>query len=176
MINSIIKLASLVMVVDNDLDDKEMELFQTLPHRMMEHLEERAGVNLVITIGAGNSRRSKTSQELNEESDHNRSRTELAKIANETIQTYNELDDDEVSAWIKSIAEGINGKWVRFHTMKALVDMAAADKEMKTEELDLIFEVTKIWDCLEDTLDFLFLATRREWIEENGIIKRKLKK
>ena len=109
---------------------------------MIEHLEDRAGVNLVVRIGR--SRSSKTKNELDDESTYDRSAQEIADIANETIKLYNDTEEDAIDGWVESIASEINGKWVRFHTMKLLVDMAAADGEIKTEELDLIATIRSI--------------------------------
>lgn len=174
MIEPIVQLCSLVMVIDNEADENEMELFRSIPKKMIEHLEDRAGVNLVVRIGR--SRSSKTKNELDDESTYDRSAQEIADIANETIKLYNDTEEDAIDGWVESIASEINGKWVRFHTMKLLVDMAAADGEIKTEELDLIATISKYWKCEEDTLDFLFLKTRTEWEMSGSTIKNTKKK
>lgn len=174
MIEPIVQLCALVMVIDNEADENEMELFQSIPKKMIEHLEDRAGVNLVIQVGK--SRSSKTKNELDDESSLDRNSQEVADIANETIRIYNETDEDAIDSWIEGIASKINGKWVRFHTMKLLVDMAAADGDIKVEELDLIATVSKLWKCEEDTLDFLYLKTRTEWKMSGQSIKNTKKK
>ena len=174
MIEPIVQLCALVMVIDNEADENEMELFQSIPKKMTEHLEDRAGVNLVIQVGR--SRSSKTKNELDDESIHDRSTLEIADIANNTIKQYNDTDEDALDDWIASIASKINGKWIRFHTMKLLVDMAAADGDIKVEELDLIGTVTKIWNCEEDALDFLYLKTRTEWSISGTTLKNTKKR
>lgn len=171
MIDSIIQLCVLVMVIDNDVDEDEMRLFQDIPKRMAEHLEDRAGVNLVIRVGTSSKRSSITKDQLDEESDSNRSNKDLAALANQTIEKYNLLDEDEVEGWITSLAEGIKGKWVRFHTLRLLVDMAAADGHIKDDELGLIGLVAGCWNSEEDALDFLYLKTRTEWVLEDKMFR-----
>lgn len=176
MIEPIIQLGVLVMVIDNDADEEEMKLFQDIPMRMAEHLEDRAGVNLVVTVGSGSKHASKTKNELDEESASNRSNADLAALANQTIEKYNQLDENEVDTWIVSLAEDIKGKWIRFHTLKLLVDMAAADGRIKEEEVGLISLVARCWNTEEDAQDFLYLKTRTEWIMENKLFKNSGKK
>ena len=170
MINAIVQLATLVMVIDNETDEDEMELFQSIPKIMAEHLEGRAGVNLVITVG-GRSRSSKTKNELDDESEVNLTNKQIAELANATIAKYNDTEESDIDAWIKELGKEVNGKWIRFHTLKLLVDMAAADGDIKKEELGLIATVTKEWNNIEDALDFLFLATRSEWVFKKGEFK-----
>lgn len=162
MIEQIVQLGVLVMVIDNDADEEEMRLFQDIPRRMTEHLEDRAGVNLVIKVGS--MRSSKTKNQLDGESEHSRSNKDLATLANETIAKYNQMDEGEADEWIISLAKEIKGKWIRFHTLKLLVDMAAADSEIKSEEVGLISAVAQCWGLEEDALDFLYLKTRTEWV------------
>ena len=170
-IDPIVKLAALVMVIDNEADENEMALFQSIPTKMTEHLEGRAGVNLVFSAG-----KAKTKNELDEESEHGRSGKQISEIANSTIATYNDMAEEQVKSWIESLAKEINGKWLRFHTLKLLVDMAAADGAIKEEELDLILIVTAVWSCMEDTLDFLFLSTGTEWEHKKGAFKNTKRK
>jgi uncharacterized tellurite resistance protein B-like protein len=172
MINPIVQLVTLVMVIDNETDENEMELFQSIPKKMTEHLEERSGVNLVITIGKS----SKSKNELDDESKNNLSNRKIAELANTTIAKYNETEENQVSEWIKGLANQINGKWIRFHTLKLLVDMACADGDIKKEELDLIKIVAEEWKNVEDVLDFLFLYTKTEWEYRKGSFKNTNKK
>lgn len=173
MIEPIVQLCALVMVIDNETDESEMEIFRSIPKKMIEHLEDRAGVNLVVQVGR--SRSSKTKNELDDASNFDRSSHEIANIANQTINTYNDTNEDDINDWVESIASQINGKWIRFHTMKLLVDMAAADGDIKGEELNLISTISRLWKCEEDTLDFLFLKTRTEW-EMSGVAIKNTKK
>ena len=171
MIEPIVKLAALVMVIDNDADESEMSLFQDIPTRMIEHLEDRAGVNIVAKIRVGGLRSVKSKGELDEESEHVRNAQEMADLANQTIKAYNEIDEDRVDDWVIEIASEINGKWVRFHTIKLLVDIAAADEELHSDELHMLSVVAEHWDCVDDVLDFLYLKSRTEWILANGKFK-----
>ena len=109
--------------------------------------------------------------DLDDESEHNLSNHQIAKLANSTIAQYNEKAEHEVTDWIKELASNINGKWVRFHTLKLLVDMASADSKIKKEELNLIKLVAAEWDNFDDALDFLFLSTKTEWKFEKGNFK-----
>ena len=92
----ITKLAALIMAVDNDADQEELDILTNLPKRMAAHIEDRSGVSMTFTISiGGSSRTSKNYNEMNDESEHVISSEEIAQIANETIQEYNEIDDDD---------------------------------------------------------------------------------
>ena len=54
-IYAITKLATLIMVVDNDADQEELDILNKLPQRMSAHIEGRSGVTFSITISIGGS-------------------------------------------------------------------------------------------------------------------------
>ena len=168
------KLATLIMVVDNDADEKELEILNNLPQRMAAHIEDRAGVtfSISITIGGGGSSSSKTYDDMNEESIHVISAEEIATLANETIQEYNEIDESELDSWIKGIADSIEGEDLRFQSLKMLTDMTAADDIISDEELDILQDIATYWDLQEDLSDFLFMKTKEDWVwKKNKILK-----
>jgi hypothetical protein len=104
----ITRLAALIMAVDNDADQEELDILTNLPKRMAAHIESRSGVSMKFTISIGGSRSSKSYSEMNDESEHVISSGEIAEIANETIQEYNDIEnDDELNKWIKEMADSI---------------------------------------------------------------------
>ena len=166
------KLATLIMVVDNDADEKELEILNNLPQRMAAHIEDRAGVTFSISITIGGSSSSKTYDDMNEESIHVISAEEIASLANETIQEYNEIDESELDSWIKGIADSIEGEDLRFQSLKMLTDMTAADDIISDEELDILQDIATYWDLQEDLSDFLFMKTKEDWVwKKNKILK-----
>ena len=166
------KLATLIMVVDNDADEKELEILNNLPQRMAAHIEDRAGVTFSISITIGGSSSSKTYDDMNEESIHVISAEEIASLANETIQEYNEIDESELDYWIKGIADSIEGEDLRFQSLKMLTDMTAADDIISDEELDILQDIATYWDLQEDLSDFLFMKTKEDWVwKKNKILK-----
>jgi len=177
MIEDIIRLATIVMVIDNETDDSEMSMFTQLPKLMSQYLENRAGVTMKISIG-GKSKVIKDKNDLDSESAYNLSGKEISDIANKTIAEFNTIDESENELWIYKIADNIKGKWVRFHTLRFLVDIASADKIYKKEELQILQYISKAWDMNEDILDFLFLKTKTEWMNMDDLFidtKKKLK-
>ena len=170
----ITRLAALIMAVDNDADQEELDILTNLPKRMAAHIESRSGVSMKFTISIGrSSRTSKSYSEMNDESEHVISKEEIAEIANETIQEYNDIEnDDELNKWIKGIADSIEGEDLRFQSLKLFADMTAADNVISDEELDILQDIAVYWDLKEDLADFLFMKTKEEWIWKKGKILR----
>ena len=170
----ITKLAALIMAVDNDADQEELDILTNLPKRMAAHIEDRSGVSMTFTISiGGSSRTSKSYNEMNDESEHVISSEEIAQIANETIQEYNEIDDDDdLNNWIKELADSIEGEDLRFQSLKLFTDMTAADNIISDEELDILQDIAVYWDLKEDLADFLFMKTKEEWIWKKSKILR----
>ena len=167
----ITKLAALIMAVDNDVDQEELDILTNLPKRMSAHIEGRSGVTMTFSISIGGSSSSKTYSDMNDESEHVISTEEISQIANETIQEYNETEnDDELNKWIKEIADSIEGDDIRFQSLKLLADMTAADNIISDEELDILQDIAVYWDLKEDLADFLFMKTKKDWIWEGGKI------
>ena len=169
----ITKLAALIMAVDNDADQEELDILTNLPKRMAAHIESRAGVSMTFTISiGGSSRTSKSYSEMNDESEHVISSEEIAQIANETIQEYNDIDEDDLDEWIKEMADSIEGEDLRFQSLKLFADMTSADNIISDEELDILQDIAVYWDLKDDLADFLFMKTKEEWIWKKGKILR----
>lgn len=173
MIKDIVRLATMVMVIDNESDERETKLFQSVPKLMAQHLEGRSGVGFSIHVGTSVLL---DKGEMDQGSEYNLDARAVADIANETIRIYNAMDEKDVSTWYKSICENIKGKWVRFHTLKLLVEIAAADKKIKDSELKIISNVAKSWEMEENCADFLFLKTGTEWVWVKDIFENTKKR
>ena len=169
-IYAITKLATLIMVVDNDADQEELDILNKLPQRMSAHIEGRSGVTFSITISIGGSSSSKSYDDMNEESEHVISPEEIAEVANQTIQEYNDTEEEDLDDWIKSITDSIEDEDLRFQTLRMLCDMTAADGEIAEEEIDILQDVATYWDLQEDLSDFLFMKTKEEWVWEGNTI------
>ena len=171
-IYAITKLATLIMVVDNDADQEELDILNKLPQRMSAHIEGRSGVTFSITISIGGSSgsSSRSYDDMNEESEHVISPEEIAEVANQTIQDYNDTEEEDLDDWIKSITDSIEDEDLRFQTLRMLCDMTAADGEIAEEEIDILQDVATYWDLQEDLSDFLFMKTKEEWVWEGNTI------
>lgn len=171
-IYAITKLATLIMVVDNDADQEELDILNKLPQRMSAHIEGRSGVtfSITISIGGSSSSSSKSYDDMNEESEHVISPEEIAEVANQTIQDYNDTEEKDLDDWIKSITDSIEDEDLRFQTLRMLCDMTAADGEIAEEEIDILQDVATYWDLQEDLSDFLFMKTKEEWVWEGNTI------
>lgn len=171
-IYAITKLATLIMVVDNDADQEELDILNKLPQRMSAHIEGRSGVtfSITISIGGSSSSSSKSYDDMNEESEHVISPEEIAEVANQTIQDYNDTEEEDLDDWIKSITDSIEDEDLRFQTLRMLCDMTAADGEIAEEEIDILQDVATYWDLQEDLSDFLFMKTKEEWVWEGNTI------
>ena len=109
---------------------------------------------------------------MNEESEHSISTEEISEIANQTIQEYNETDQDDVDDWIKGIADSIVNEDLRFQTLRMLCDMTAADGEILDEEINILEGIAVHWTLKEDLSDFLFMKTKEEWIWKKNKLLR----
>tara|TARA_B100000035_G_scaffold314430_1_gene330689 strand:+ start:2021 stop:2548 length:528 start_codon:yes stop_codon:yes gene_type:complete len=171
-IYAITKLATLVMVIDNDADQEELDILNKLPQRMAAHIEDRSGVTISISISIGDKKSSKSFDDMNKESEHSISTEEISEIANQTIQEYNETDQDDVDDWIKGIADSIVNEDLRFQTLRMLCDMTAADGEILDEEINILEGIAVHWTLKEDLSDFLFMKTKEEWIWKKNKLLR----
>ena len=118
-IYAITKLATLIMVVDNDADQEELDILNKLPQRMAAHIEGRSGVtfSITISIGGSSSSSSKSYDDMNEESEHVISPEEIAEVANQTIQDYNDTEEKDLDDWIKSITDSLNSDDIKSITI-----------------------------------------------------------
>ena len=161
-IEIITKLATHQMVCDGEADADELEIIQNLPSRMDQHIQGwgSSGVKITFTIRIGGS--SKTSSNTDE--DASISPEEICDIANQTIAELNELPDDGATTnYINELAAGIEDNDLRFHVLKMLVDISAADGDFDENEIETLSDIAKVWGLEEDVADFMFMKTSEEW-------------
>ena len=166
-IEIITKLATHQMVCDGKADADELEIIQNLPGRMDQHIQEwgSSGVTITFTIRIGGS--SKTSSNADE--DASISPEEICDIANQTISELNELPDDEATTnYLKQLAAGIEDEDLKFHVLKMLVDISAADGDFDENEIETLSDISKLWSLEEDLADFMFMKTSDEWDWDKG--------
>ena len=167
-IEAITKLATFQMICDGEADNDEVAILNNLPQRMAEHINEWDGnvrIRITISIGGRSSSRGSNEDELI-------SKEELVEIINTTVQEYNDLPEegDELDNYLINICSFIEDEDLRFHVLKLLVDLSAADGEFHENELEWLSELATLWGIEEDLSDFLFMKTSNEWEWKNGYI------
>mgnify|MGYP006128161831 FL=1 len=170
-IEIITKLATHQMICDGEADADELEIIQNLPSRMDQHIQEwgSAGVKITFTIRIGGS--SKTSSNTDE--DASISPQEICDIANQTIAELNELPDDEsTTEYVNELASSIEDDDLKFHVLKMLVDISAADGDFDDNEIETLSDIAKIWSLEDDLADFMFMKTSEEWDWDKGNLKK----
>jgi hypothetical protein len=167
-IRAIAKLAAMVMFVDNEVSENELKLFGDITRRIAPHLEERAGVYSKIVNTSDGRQVRRNFEQLNTSSSNILTPSEMAEIANQTIGEYNQLDADDLPAFVTGIAECVREPSARFHSFKCFLDIVFEDGQCVDEERQVLEIVAKTWELNEDALDLLFAKTGREWLWKSG--------
>jgi len=171
-IEIITKLATHQMICDGEADADELEIIQNLPSRMDQHIQEwgTAGVRITFTIRIGGSSRTSSS---NDNDDESISPEEICDIANQTIAELNDLPDDEATTnYVNELAAGIEDDDLKFHVLKMLVDISAADGDFHENEIETLSDIAKTWSLEDDLSDFMFMKTSEEWDWDKGNLKK----
>lgn len=166
-IEIIVKLATYQMVCDGEADGGELEILQNLAKTMAGHINASASsFTSTFTIKMGGRPRSKTSTGSGDEEII--SAEEIVNIANNTIAELNDQDDRETQDYLNELAHGIVEEDLRFHVLKMLVEMSAADGDFHKNEIQWLADLSRLWNLEDRLLNLMSMKGGEEWLWNKG--------